>query len=72
MFQSYYPGDTIPEQAWGTLAQVVLRVLLVADTREELIEAMSQATRHVRVLSDRGEDLLLPPFRLEELRKCDV
>lgn len=72
LVQTYYPGDTIPEQAWGTLLQVVLRVLIAADTREELIETMRQATRHIRVFSDRGEDLLLPPFRIEELQKCDV
>lgn len=46
----------------GTADQVVMRFLLVADTKEELIATVQQIQAKIEVLSENGESILLPNF----------
>lgn len=60
--QSYWPGDTIPEKARGTLGQVVIRVLSKARSREELISLMDRIASLLHVYDTNGNKMLLPGF----------
>jgi len=66
-FISYKEGDEIPEQAVGTLLQVVGRVLLVASSKLELINVMDSIHRIFKVYSITGESMLLKTFDSKDL-----
>ncbi len=62
------PGDTIPESAIGTLRQIAFRVFLKASSRHELALVMQRIHKTVSILSDLGENMLLPPLDVYELQ----
>jgi biotin carboxylase len=64
---AHVEGDEIPESAIGTLKQIVLRAFAVAETKEELAKIISQVHSLFHVYSDRGEDMLLSKFDIEEM-----
>lgn len=64
VIRNHEEGSQIPDSAAGTLNQVVLRVLLLAEARDELLGLQEQVARQVRVLDPAGRDLLVPsPYR---------
>jgi len=66
-FLSYKEGDEIPEQAVGTLLQVIARVLFVSNSKLELINVMDAIHSVFKVYSKTGENLLLKTFDTKEL-----
>lgn len=69
MVLSYEIGDVIPQEALGTLQQVVARVFAFADTLDDLATLMYEVHKKFEVLSADGEDMLLPCFDVRELRE---
>ena len=63
--QTYQVGDYIEKS--GTLGQIVLRILLIADNVQELKISIKEIQETVRVLDDKGNDMLLPPFDIERI-----
>ncbi len=53
-------GDAVTEAMKGRLAQITVRVLGRADTVEEMKKEMLEIQRLARVISDGGEDMILP------------
>ena len=66
-FMSYKEGDEIPEQAVGTLLQVIARVLIVSNSKQELINVIDAAHSIFRVHSITGESMLLKNFDTKKL-----
>ena len=53
----YYVGDTTP--CGDTLRQIVLRFVLVCNSREQMVDDVERINREVKVLDDEGKDLCL-------------
>lgn len=64
---SYKEGDSVPDNALGTLNQVVARVFIVAQTKEELIEIMDKAHNLFDVRSDKNESMVLDKLDVNEI-----
>jgi len=64
---AHVEGDEIPESAIGTLKQIVLRAFAVAETKEELAKIIDKVHGLLHVYSDKGEDMLLSKFDIEEM-----
>ena len=64
---AYSPGDVIPENAIGTLKQVVLRVFGTSNTKNEMKTLMDRIHKAIKVYSEDGDDMLLEVLNVEEL-----
>ncbi|MFH0841780.1 MAG: ATP-grasp domain-containing protein [Bacteroidota bacterium] len=64
---SYKELDTIPQSAFGTLKQVILRVFITAATKKQLAETMERVHNSFQVLSVEGDNMLLDKFEVNEL-----
>ena len=53
-------GEELSESLRGRLAQITVRVLGRAETKEQMEREMLEIHRLAHIISDRGEDLLLP------------
>ena len=58
---AYDEGETIPIAARGTLKQIVIRVLGVAETKAEMVALMQRIHQLISVSSAEGENMLLDP-----------
>ncbi len=67
VFVSREPGTLVEEKIMGTLAQVAVRVLLYADTKEELIVRMDQIKSMIKVLDDKGNNILIENYTYSEI-----
>lgn len=57
--QRLFVGDTV-EKSWiGTEKQVLTRLYIVCESRDELIDCIREYENKVRVISNEGEDMLL-------------
>ncbi|MDP3387192.1 MAG: ATP-grasp domain-containing protein [Eubacteriales bacterium] len=65
---AYDKGETILDDAQGTLKQVIIRVLGVADTNSEMIDLMDRVHGLIHVYSEDGEDMLLDVLDTTSLR----
>lgn len=59
-------GDMVPEEWIGNEKQVLTRMYLVCDSKAELAEALKHYQETVRVLDDRGDDMLLRGFDVDK------
>lgn len=66
---AYFPGDTIPQTAAGTLIQLQSRIHLSGDTKEELFEHLEKTFTLYHVYDKNGQDVLLPPHSIMDLHK---
>ena len=57
--KAYDEGGVVPNDALGTLQQVVIRVFGVADTKNEMIDLMNKVHDLIGVYSENGEEMLL-------------
>lgn len=64
---AHNPGEEITEEMRGLLAQITLRVLGTADNLESLKDLIELIEKHVNILSDQGENLLLPGLDFEDI-----
>lgn len=57
-FESRYPvGSVIPDT--DTLRQIMLRFVMVCDSREQMAEDIAYLNEHVTVLDDEGKDMVI-------------
>jgi len=64
--QIYSIGDYIEKS--GNLRQVYLRILIIENTIQELKNSIKEIQKTVRVLDDKGNDMLLPPFDTDRIQ----
>lgn len=67
VIKNHQEGTIIPQSAVGTLNQVVLRVLGVSDSFEDMRTLITSVKEEIDVLSDRGKTVLIPSFNLDKL-----
>ena len=60
---SYKPGTIVDDSKIGKLAQVGVRILLVENSREELLATMDKVKERVKVISKDGTDLLFKDYK---------
>ena len=60
--QRLFEGDEVFPAWIGTEQQVMMRLFLVCDTREELADAISEYQQKIKVLDTSGQDMLLTGF----------
>lgn len=63
---AHYPGEEITESMRGLLAQIGLRVLGTAESVEELKTIMFKIQDTVKIISDKGENMILPGMELSD------
>ena len=64
--QRLHEGDTVLPEWIGNEKQVLTRLYIVCDTKEELAERMNYYEKTVRVLNKDGESMLLKGFDVEK------
>ncbi len=62
----YDVGDYI--EVTGTLRQVHLKFLFIEDTMQELKNSIKQIQDTVKVIDDKGNNMLLPPFNSDRIQ----
>lgn len=65
----YAEGEQIPESAKGTLIQLVARIHLYGDTKEQLLERIERMQTMYHVKDADGNEVLMQPHDVEDLRK---
>lgn len=67
--KSYAPGTRVREHTEGTLLQLVARIHLMADNKEQLFERIAKMQELFRVEDENGNSVILPGHDVEDLRK---
>ena len=65
----YSEGEQIPANAKGTLIQLIARIHVFGDTKEQLLERIDKMQSLLHVLDENGEEVLLAPHDINDLRK---
>lgn len=60
-------GETITEQMRGLLAQITVRVLGVAPTKEDLLPTMQKIGNTIHIVGENGEELMLPGIDYDDI-----
>jgi len=63
--QTYDVGDCIEKS--GTLRQFLFKFYLIEDNIRALQDSIQEIQNTVKVLDDKGDDMLLPPFDTRRL-----
>lgn len=66
---AYFPEDTIPAEAIGTLIQLQSRIHVSGDTREELLSNLERVYSLYHVLDEEKKDMILTPHDINDLSK---
>lgn len=69
--QRFYNGDTILDEWIGTEKQVLTRLYLVCDTKEQLAEKLEEYANKVFVLDDEGNNMVLNSFKIRKALELD-
>lgn len=64
--QRLHEGDTVPQEWIGNEKQVMTRLYLVCDTKQELSQAIKEYQKKVKVLDINGKDMLLKGFDVDK------
>lgn len=64
---AYDKGETITEQMRGLLAQIAVRVLGVAPTKEDLLSTMQRIGNTIHIVGENGEELMLPGIDYDDI-----
>lgn len=67
--QQYAEGEKIPESAKGTLIQLVARIHVYGDTKEQLLERIERLQSMYQVKDPEGKDVLMKPHDINDLRE---
>lgn len=67
VIKNHQIGDEVPKSVIGTLNQVVLRVLAVSDSRENLKNLIKDIIEKVDIYSDKGKSVILPTIKIDEI-----
>ena len=65
----HFKGDVITPEMRGTLPQTIVRISLKGDTKEALLDTIKRVYETVKVFDTNGEDMLLTPHDLDDLRQ---
>lgn len=65
--RNHLVGDTISMAEKGTLAQIVLRVFAMFNDINEVLELKEFIKQNYKLTNDKGEDLLLPVFDVQDV-----
>lgn len=63
----YAEGERIPELAKGTLIQLVARIHVYGDTKEQLLERIDRLQTMFRIKDPEGNNVLLKPHDIQDL-----
>lgn len=63
--QRLYEGDIVPEDWIGTERQVLTRLYIVCDSKEELGNTIKEYRQKIKVINDQGENMLLNGFDVD-------
>ena len=66
---AYFPEDTIPAEAIGTLIQLQSRIHVSGDTREELLSNLERVYSLYHVLDEEKKEMILTPHDINDLSK---
>lgn len=69
VFNMHVPGDTVSDKVCGTLMQVCYRIHGTVGSKEEIYPAMEKVHNGIRIISDSGENLILPGVPEEEIER---
>ena len=58
-------GDTVPEEWIGNEKQVLTRMYLVCDTKQELADCLKEYMEKVKVFDENGNNMLLNGFDVD-------
>ena len=64
--QRIYEGDVVKPEWIGTEKQVLSRLYLVCDTKEELASCLKEYQRKVRAVNENGENMILQGFDVDK------
>lgn len=64
--QRLYEGNEVPEEWIGTEKQVLTRMYLVCDSKQQLCEALEEYMNKVKVWDEQGNDMLLHGFDVKK------
>ena len=67
--KSYAPGTRVKEHTEGTLLQLVARVHLMADNKEQFFERIRKMQDLLDVVDENGNSIILPGHDVEDLKK---
>ena len=65
-------GEEISESMRGLLAQISVRVLGVADNRESIIPIMNEIEDKIRIISDKGDNLVFGRMNAEDIHMVRI
>lgn len=65
----YFKGDQIPPNSEGTLMQLVGRIHVCGDTKEQLLQRLEKIFSLYQLYDSTGEKILLDTHDIEDLRK---
>lgn len=64
--QRLYEGDIVPEEWIGNEKQVLTRIYLVCDSKEELAECLKEYQNKIKVFDINGNSMVLKGFNVEK------
>jgi len=67
VIKNHQVGAEIPQNAVGTLNQVALRVMVVAENKLALKKLITEIIHKIDVQSTEGKSVILPTFKIDEL-----
>ena len=67
--KSYAEGTKVREHTEGTLLQLVGRIHLMADNKEQLFERIAKMQELFKVVDENGNSIILPGHDVEDLKK---
>lgn len=65
--KAYSEGERIPESARGTLLQLIARIHLYGDTKEQLFERLQKTQTMFQVEDEDGRNILMEPHSIDDL-----
>ena len=65
--QRFHEGDTVQNDWVGTEKQVLTRLYIVCNSKEELKNTIKEYREKIKVLDDNGNDMLLKGFSLDKM-----
>ena len=66
VIKTYNIGDYIENS--GTSGQIILRIMIMEENMRELKNSIKEIQDTVKVLDDKGNDMLLPPFDTQRIQ----
>lgn len=64
--QRLYEGDTIPKEWIGNEKQVLTRLYLVCDSKQELADALKEYAEKVKAFDENGNNMILKGFDIDK------